>query len=71
MTLASNIASGDIVEVVLIYHQNANPDSFKGVVLYVPSATGDCWHIREWKEDGRLRYVQNFAEIILVEKIGL
>lgn len=56
----------DTVEVVLVYHHNYNPNSFTGEVLYMPFATGDSWHIRD--SLGQLRYVQNFAEIILTKK---
>jgi hypothetical protein len=76
MSEENKIERGDFVRVILIYHQNANPEGFEGVVLYIPQATGDCWHIREriyktgnqHPTDLALRYVQTFAEIVLLKK---
>lgn len=71
------IEPGDTVNVVLVYHQNANAEYFRGVVLYTPQATGDSWHIRESETGnehrvpiykGKLHYVQTFAEMILIKK---
>lgn len=69
------IEPGDTVRVVLIYYPDRDEhfEYFDGVVLYTPQATGDSWNVREINH-GRdpavapLRYVQTFAEIILIKK---
>lgn len=59
----NSIEVRDLVRVFFVSQHNEN---FRGRVLYVPCATGDSWHIRD--QNGTLRYVQTFTEIILEQK---
>lgn len=66
MNNPNEIEIGDTVRVFMVYHRNDNPENWFGKVLYMPQATGDCWHIRD--QAGVLRYVQSFAEMTLERK---
>jgi len=35
-------------------------------VLYMPQATGDCWHLK--REDGTIVYVNSFCSMIKLNK---
>lgn len=53
-----SIQPGDIVTV----HFEGRMLGLRGEVVYVPSAPGDCWHIKT--NDGLLYYVQSFEYIV-------
>jgi len=63
--MGDKISKGDWVQVNF-----ANRSPICGVVLHMPSATGDCWHIKvpggAWAQE-ELHYVQNFESIQLVK----
>lgn len=64
MSNPNQIEIGDTVRVFMGFGADKNPPpNFFGVVLYLPQATGDCWHIRDM--NGGLRYVQIFTEMQL------
>ena len=56
------IEVGDLVNV----HFGRGTSIFRAEVLYMPYATGDCWHLKT--EDNPIIYVQNFESIYLHEK---
>lgn len=67
----NKIGIGDVVSVTF-------PDAEEGwfpnegwfpklEVLYIPSETGDCWHMRN-PDNGQIHYIQHFETISLMEK---
>ena len=52
----TKIEVGDFVEIYLDADQRQWVD---GVVLHIPSDTGDAWHLK--RKDGQLVYVQTYA----------
>ena len=55
MCKKTRIEVGDSVNISIDAEQNVE---VIGTVLHIPSATGDCWHIRQ--NYGKLCYVQQF-----------
>lgn len=55
------IKEGDIVS---ISWEQLEP--IRGTVMYVPVATGDCWHIFD-QLTGQLHYVQSFSRMTLLK----
>jgi len=64
MTDKDKIQEGDLVDFYFADGENGNMTNC--LVLYVPQATGDCWHVRH--EGGSLHYIQHFEQIILKSK---
>lgn len=63
MANKNKIEAGDIVDI----HFDDEGGTFKdAVVVYVPVATGDAWHIRT--RDGQLVYVQSYGTMYLERK---
>ncbi len=55
------IKEGDIVSIRWEYLEPVG-----GTVMYVPVASGDCWHILD-RLTGQLHYVQSFARMTLIK----
>ncbi len=61
----NKIEVGDIVSVTF---PNADEGWFpKLEVLYIPSKSGDCWHMKN-PDTGQIHYIQNFETISLMKK---
>jgi hypothetical protein len=60
----NEISTGDSVKVDFV----GNVSAIYGEVLYIPCATGDCWHIRSDPPDNQLHYIQSFEQITLLKK---
>lgn len=56
------IEVGDFVDVHFIKSESL----FQAEVLYTPAATGDCWHLKDYR--GQIHYVQLFETMRLTTK---
>ena len=55
IVMRDTLSVGDVVD---IYFENCK-SIFDVTIIYVPVATGDCWHVRT--KFGKIIYVQNFS----------
>ena len=62
--MEDRIAIGDIVSVKFPNSEEWYP---KLEVLYIPSETGDCWHMKN-PDSGQIHYIQQFETITLMQK---